>query len=128
MAKGDPNEVDGSEDDFPEPIGPAADDPRLKIPEALRKPVNVPKDPDKGTGATEGIQMGRAWATAMDFVFTILAGAILGWLFDKWRGTNPTGTMIGLGLGFVLAFFRIVRATQKQEAADQERKDRNRRP
>jgi F0F1-type ATP synthase assembly protein I len=128
MAKGDPNEVDGSEDDPFERIGPPPDDPRLKIPEVLRKPAELPKDPDKGTPASEGVQMGRAWATAMDFVFTILAGAILGWLFDRWRGTNPTGTMIGLGVGFVLAFFRIVRATQRQEAADQERKNRNNRP
>jgi F0F1-type ATP synthase assembly protein I len=109
-------------------IGPDPDDPRLKIPEVLRKPVEQPKDPDEGTGVSEGVEMGRAWAVATEFVFTTLAGAILGWLFDKWRGTNPTGTMIGLGLGFVLSFYRIVRSTQKQDAVDQERKNRNRRP
>jgi ATP synthase protein I len=99
-------------------------DPRLEIPEVLRKPIEPPKDPDKGSAMSDGVQMGRAWATALDFVFTILAGAILGWLFDKWRGTRPVGAGIGLGLGFVLAFYRIVRATQKQEAAEREDKKR----
>lgn len=101
------------------------EDPRLKIPEVLREPADRPKDPDKGTAMSDGVQMGRAWATALNFVFTIIGGAILGWLFDKWRGTSPTGAGIGLGLGFVLAFYQIVRSTQRQEAEERERKNRS---
>jgi ATP synthase protein I len=70
-----------------------------------------------------GVEMGRAWATALSFVFTILAGAILGWLFDRWRGTRPTGAMVGLAIGFVLAFYQIVRSTQQQQKADQDRRN-----
>jgi len=100
---------------------PSGEDPRLKIPEILTNPPpDAPRlaKPEPKT-PSETLQMGRAWATAMDFVFTTLAGAALGWLFDRWRGTAPTGSVIGLGLGFVLAFVRIIRATQKQEAAEQ---------
>jgi F0F1-type ATP synthase assembly protein I len=124
MAATDPQDQDDVSDSM---SGPPLDDPRLEIPEVLRKPVQRPKDPDKGSAMASGVQMGRAWATALDFVFTILAGAILGWLIDKWRGSSPTGAGVGLGLGFVLAFYRIVRATQKQEAAEREQKERNRR-
>lgn len=120
MAGSDPNRSDGQAEPY------THDDPRLEIPEVLRKPSQIPPDPDKRPAVSEGMQMGRALATAMDFVFTILAGAILGWLFDKWRGTNPTGALVGLSLGFVLAFYRIVRATQKQERAEKEAKDRRR--
>lgn len=93
----------------------------MEIPEILRTPVRQsefdsvygkkgarPKNSDL-TG------FGRAWGVALDFVVTILAGAGLGWLADWWRGSLPVWTMVGLGLGFVTAFIRIVRATQKEE-------------
>src|SRR6185436_20545205 len=98
----DPHDAD-FEDQIP--TGPAPDDPRLKIPEVLRKPVQPPPDPDRGTKVSEGVQMGRAWATALNFVATIIGGALLGWFYDKWRGTSPVGAGIGLGFGFVVAFF-----------------------
>jgi ATP synthase protein I len=59
---------------------------------------------------------------ALDFVFALLAGAGLGWLFDRWRVTMPWGLLVGLALGFVFAFLRIVRATQAQERAEASRK------
>ena len=66
--------------------------------------------------------MAKAWAIGLDFVFTILSGAGLGWLFDYWRHTGPAGLLTGLGLGFVFAFYRIVRATQKQEREEAARR------
>jgi hypothetical protein len=110
---------------------PSPRDPRLEIPEVLRTPV--PKsnfDPVTGSNGGkvrkgEGVDatgMARAWATAMDFVFTVVAGAGLGWGFDYWQKTLPWGTLVGLGVGFVGAFIRIVRATQRQERAERERR------
>jgi ATP synthase protein I len=64
----------------------------------------------------------RAWAVALDFVFSVLAGAGVGWLFDRWRGTMPWGLLVGLALGFVVGFLRIVRTTQAQEREEAERK------
>jgi F0F1-type ATP synthase assembly protein I len=106
-----------------QPWWPAEDDPRLKIPEELQTPAArpPPAKPARADGASI-VQAGRAWAVAMTFIFTILAGAFLGWLFDGWRGTTPTGALIGLALGFVLAFVQIVRATQKQERLEADRK------
>lgn len=106
-------------------------DPRLEIPEVLRTPVRQSHfDPVTGSNGGkkkkgEGVDatgMARAWATAMDFVFTIIAGAGLGLLVDWWQGTRPWGTLVGLGVGFVGAFIRIVRATQRQEREERERR------
>ncbi|MBC7833496.1 MAG: AtpZ/AtpI family protein [Phycisphaerales bacterium] len=102
-------------------------DPRLEIPEVLRTPVAQSEyDPVYGTRANQPrlpdlSSVGRAWGTAMNFVFTILAGAGAGWLFDRWRTTLPWGTLIGLALGFVLAFVQIVRQTQREERAKRSR-------
>src|SRR5262245_45359227 len=114
----------------PDERDPAPPDPRLQIPEVLRTPVRQPDlDPVFGYKkaryqASEMSSMGRAWAMAMDFVFTIIAGALLGWLFDYWRSSLPIGTLVGLGLGFVTAFIRIVRATQRQEREEKARRGR----
>ena|SRR5215471_18226354 len=90
------------------------------IPDVLQKgPERKPAPPESGSGFAG---MARAWAIALDFVFTILAGAGLGWLFDRWRGSGPVGLLVGLGLGFFLAFWRIIRTTQKQEREDAARR------
>jgi len=90
------------------------------IPEILRE---HPRKPTAKTGS-DAAGMAKAWGTALDFVFTILAGAGLGWLFDWWRQTLPWGLLAGLALGFVVAFWRIVQATQREEAAERERRSR----
>lgn len=82
-----------------------------------------PKQTEGGLGF---LGIAKAWGTALDFLFTIFAAALLGWLFDRWKGTAPTGLMVGCGLGFVLAFVRIVRSTLKQERAEQAAKDASR--
>ena len=104
---------------------PSSGDPRLEIPEVLRTPVKKPDyDPtygDKGSpvNADDVRGMGRAWAIAMDFVFTIVAGLLLGWGFDKWRGTAPWGLLVGLLVGFVAAFVVILKQSAKEERRDQ---------
>ncbi len=93
-----------------------------RIPEVLKQgPVGAPVS----TTGSDTAGMAKAWGIALDFVFTILAGAGLGWLFDWWRQTSPWGLLAGLGLGFITAFWRIVQATQRQEAAERARRDRS---
>ena len=92
------------------------------IPEVLRKGPTAARSPT--VSGSDAAGMAKAWGVALDFVFTLLAGAGLGWLFDWWRHTSPWGLLGGLGLGFVIAFWRIVQTTQRQEAADRERRGR----
>lgn len=55
-------------------------------------------------------------ALGMDLVASIAGGLILGWLADRWLGTDPFGVLVGLGLGMALAMTRIVRRAQSLEA------------
>jgi F0F1-type ATP synthase assembly protein I len=92
------------------------------IPEVLQKSPAGPQErpPTLMSGVAS---MGAAWGMAFDFVVTILAGLGLGWLFDRWQGSSPWGILAGLGVGFVAAFVRIIRNTQRierQEAAARE--------
>ncbi len=117
----------------------AARDPRLDIPEVLRRPVEPSNyDPVYGDRAGRGsgkrgpragpgdfASVGKAWGVAGNFVFTIIAGALVGWLIDRWRGSLPVATLIGLGLGFATAFIRIIRQTQREEREEQARRRRN---
>lgn len=103
---------------------PSGNDPRLEIPEILREPAKGP-----GNGGAEPVTqpsgfvgMGKAWAVSLDFIFTILAGAGLGWLVDRWQGSMPIGTLVGLGLGFASALLRIVRSTMREERAAEARR------
>lgn len=104
-------------------------DPSLEIPEVLQRPVRKPDfDPVYGDQASrpQTPELGgavKAWAIALDFVVTIITGAGLGWLADRWRNSLPLWTLVGLTFGFAAAFVRIVRATQRQERAEKARRD-----
>jgi len=120
-----------SEDPSHDPSDPG--DPRLRIPDVLQKPADLRPGPGSASrgesrradGESGLMSMARAWALAFDFIFTIIGGGLLGWLFDWWRGTEPTGAIIGFAIGFATAFYRIVRHTQKQERAEAEAKRRS---
>lgn len=117
----------------PDETGQPERDPRLEIPEVLRTPVRKPEyDPVTGSRKSrkevvDASGIGRAWAMSLDFVFTVLAGALLGWLIDRWRNSLPIGTLIGLGIGFVSGFIRLIRTTQRQERQEREQREARRR-
>ena len=92
------------------------------VPEVLRQAAPAARPAAKSGSDAAG--MAKAWGIALDFVFTLLAGAGLGWLIDWWLHIGPWGLLAGLGLGFVIAFWRIVQTTQRQEAAERERRGR----
>lgn len=94
------------------------------IPAVLREPSQTTSTPKANDNVkSEILGMGRAWSLALDFVFTVLAGAALGWLGGKYLGPMPAWVMVGLGLGFVVGFTRIVRSSLREEREAQERKN-----
>lgn len=112
----------GHDDDWMPKVRTPENDPSLRIPETLSAPVT--ERPDKPRSMTSGImEMGKAWGVALDFIFTIVAGAAAGWGFDYWWGTTPTGSLIGFGAGFTLALIRIIRYTLRQERLEREARD-----
>jgi F0F1-type ATP synthase assembly protein I len=109
--KADPGEPDGEA--IP-PVPTPATDARLRIPEVLDKPEMAPARVE----STGLVGMGRAWGVALDFMGTILLAGGLGWGFDRWRGSGTTGALVGLGLGFALALYRIIRFTMKEDSRE----------
>lgn len=123
------NEGEGAPGDAERPADPfqAAIDAAPKIPELLREPVglHVPgRDAPKLGAVGSLMDAGKAWGAALNFVFTIIAGLLLGWLCDYFFKTKPWGVLGGLAAGFVLAFVQIVRNTLKTEAKEKAERER----
>ncbi|WP_188849329.1 AtpZ/AtpI family protein [Aureimonas glaciei] len=59
------------------------------------------------TGAADGMKL------ASEFVAGILAGAGIGYLFDRILGTSPFGLVVFLILGFVAGVLNVLRSVGK---------------
>jgi ATP synthase protein I len=62
-----------------------------------------------------GRRFGRAYQGAFEAVFAIVIGAGLGYAADRRFGTEPVGTLVGLGLGFGAFVLRLVRLGREFE-------------
>ncbi len=49
----------------------------------------------------------------MEVVSQVAAGALLGWIFDRWRGTAPTGLLIGSVIGIIVGMWSFIRRALK---------------
>ncbi|MBX3386027.1 MAG: AtpZ/AtpI family protein [Phycisphaeraceae bacterium] len=101
-------------------------DPRLEIPEVLRKPIDHPslRQPKKQPSLSGLGELGKALAIGLDFLFSIAAGGVLGWLIDRWLGSSPVGLLIGIGLGFGGGTFRMLQRLNAAEAKERNRRER----
>ena len=62
--------------------------------------------------------LGGLASTGIAFVVATAGGAILGYFLDRWLGSSPWLTLIGLGLGIVAGFrelFRSIKAAEREE-------------
>lgn len=64
------------------------------------------------------LRFGRSFALFWDFVGTVLAGAVIGWLVDREFGTEPYGTVVLLLLGVVGGFIRLVASLRRLDRLD----------
>ena len=55
----------------------------------------------------------RMGGLGMEVASEVLAGVLLGWLFDKWRGTAPTGLLTGAVLGILVAMWTLIHGALK---------------
>ena len=65
----------------------------------------------------EGAAESKGWAVGIEFVGTVLVGALIGFLLDKWLGTAPWLMIVFLLLGFAGGLRRAM-ATSKQFDTD----------
>ena len=70
-------------------------------------------------GATEGeSRVGwRMGGLGMEVASQVGAGALLGWLFDRWRGTAPTGLLVGAAIGIVIGLWSLIKGALKLNRA-----------
>jgi F0F1-type ATP synthase assembly protein I len=54
---------------------------------------------------------GSAAGASYTLIGAILVLGALGYGFDKWRGTEPWGLIIGLALGMIVGFYDLVKTT-----------------
>ena len=45
----------------------------------------------------------------MEVAAQVAAGAVLGWLFDRWQGSSPTGLLTGSVIGIVVGLWSLIR-------------------
>ena len=92
-------------------------DPRLEIPEILRRPVEHPSKNPKppSTMSTSVGEIGTALAIAIDFLVMIAAGGAAGWLLDRWLGWSPYGIVIGSIVGFVVGLIRLLQRVSRDD-------------
>jgi ATP synthase protein I len=64
------------------------------------------------------LRFGRSFALFWDFVGTVLAGAVIGWLIDRRFDTEPYWTLSLLILGVVGGFVRLVRSLRRMDRMD----------
>ena len=64
------------------------------------------------------LRFGRSFALFWDFVGTVLAGALVGWLIDRQFDTEPYWTLGLLILGVVGGFIRLVRSLRRLDRLD----------
>lgn len=61
--------------------------------------------------------LGVVSGAGITFVVATAGGALLGYFLDRWLGTSPWLTLIGLGVGIVAGFrelVRWIRATERE--------------
>jgi len=64
------------------------------------------------------LRFGRSVALYWDFVGSVLAGALVGWLVDRWFDTEPYATLVFLILGVIGGFVRLVSSLRRLDRSD----------
>lgn len=65
---------------------------------------------------TDNSLLGMAWRLSTELLAAVFVGWFLGWLFDYFVGTQPWGSIVGLGLGIAAGFLSVFRTAAAMEA------------
>ena len=64
------------------------------------------------------VRYGWALALVYELMGTCVAGAVIGWLLDRWLGSAPWALVLCTLLAVVGGFVRLVRAARRLERGD----------
>jgi F0F1-type ATP synthase assembly protein I len=91
------------------------------IPSELQKQIHRPKVPgDAQHPRVDMSDTARALGMGINFVATVMVGALAGWGLSFWLGHMAAYVLGGIAVGLVAAFVRVVRATQAAERREAE--------
>lgn len=71
-----------------------------------------------GKSSDGGNELWRLSGLGIEFASTIAVCGFAGWLFDRWRGTQPKGVLVGLIVGILVGGYNLIRqamAANKRE-------------
>ena len=69
----------------------------------------VPDDDKEDINRKSGV----AYAAAFSLFSAVVAGLIVGWLLDRWLGTQPWLLVTGIILGAAAGFYEFIRSAAK---------------
>ncbi|SFL14275.1 AtpZ/AtpI family protein [Methylorubrum salsuginis] len=75
-----------------------------------RRPKAAPAPARAGTPGGSA-QLGQAMRLSTEFIAGVIAGGILGYLFDHLFGTKPWGMIVLLMLGFITGIYNVMRVS-----------------
>jgi len=80
--------------------------------EAIERERSRGAAPD-GRAAQAPSGLVKLFRFSADFVSGVLAGALIGWLVDRFAGTRPWGLIVFLLLGFATGIYNLVKSAQR---------------
>lgn len=75
-----------------------------------RRKFGGSQPPDKPDDDNARFNLGKAWRIGVELVAALIVGVGLGWLIDRWLGTEPWGLLILVVLGFAAGLLNAYRA------------------
>jgi ATP synthase protein I len=73
--------------------------------------ANQPSENGSGPrGTADTSAFARGFRLSTELVGGVLAGAVIGWLLDRWLGISPWGLIVFLLLGFAAGVLNVMRA------------------
>lgn len=90
-----------------------------------RKRPSAAAGPSSRPGPAAGPSpLGQAMRLSTEFIAGVLAGGILGWMFDHYLGTKPWGLIVLLMLGFATGVYNVMRVSGALPRAPTDERDR----
>jgi ATP synthase protein I len=66
------------------------------------------------------VRYGRALAIVYEFAGTLAAGAVIGWLLDRWLGTAPWAVVVCTLVAVVGGFVRLITVLRRFDDGDRQ--------
>ncbi len=84
---------------------------RLETQIERKRPSAAPDRSVRPGSSTGPSPLGQAMRLSTEFIAGVLAGGILGWIFDRYLGTKPWGLIVLLMLGFATGVYNVMRVS-----------------